>query len=188
MQSEANGKRKAKLRRQSCPAPKGIDAVSKRDVMFHSVHLVYFVLQIHKLRAPSFKCRLRPVSASYRRTAAPRTPIAIIPLIPAVTIGARPALVALAAAALADDIAELTALFADDSAELAAPVAELSAALREERMEAILALSVAAWDTRIEDAAGQSVFVETEAMKEPRTAPREVASTRTLLPVTVVRA
>jgi hypothetical protein len=39
-------------------------------------------------------------SISYRRIAAPRTPIAIIPLIPVVITGARPELVALAAAAL----------------------------------------------------------------------------------------
>jgi hypothetical protein len=51
-----------------------------------------------------------------------------------------------------------------------------------------LALSVAAWDRRIEDAAGQSLFVETEAMKEPRTDPREVAETAASLPVAVVRA
>ena len=106
---------------------------------------------------------------------------------PAVTIGARPELVALACAALADDSAELAALDADDSAELAAEETELSAAVMELRMEESLALSVAAWDMRIEEAAGQSLFVETDAMKEPRTLPREVASTRAALPVTEVR-
>jgi hypothetical protein len=67
-------------------------------------------------------------------------------------------------------------------------VIELIAALTELRVEERLALSVAAWDRRIEDAAGQSLFVETEAMKEPRTDPREVAATAASLPVAVVRA
>ena len=136
------------------------------------MQLAYLANTDPRLHASSIVGRF---SASYRRTAAPITPIAIIPLMPAVTIGARPELVALACAALADDMAELSALEADDSADPTAEETELSAALSELRREESLALSVAAWDMRIEDAAGQSLFVVTDATKEPRTAPREVA-------------
>jgi phage-related minor tail protein len=41
---------------------------------------------------------------------------------------------------------------------------------------------------RIEDAAGQSLSVETEAMKEARTDPSEVAAAVTPLPLAVVKA
>jgi hypothetical protein len=76
----------------------------------------------------------------------------------------------------------------DFDAELAADVIEFSTALPELPIEGSLVVSVAAWDRRIEDAAGQSLSVETEAKKETRTAPSEVAVKAAPLPVAVVRA
>ena len=113
-------------------------------------------------------------STSYRRTAAPKTPIAIVQAIPAVIMEARPELVARPAAALCE--------CPDFEVEFAADVnAEL-------RIEGRLALSRAAWAMRIEDAAGQSLSVETETMKEASTDPSEVPAAVTPLPVAVVRA
>lgn len=84
-----------------------------------------------------FPPNITPLDPLYKRTAAPRTPIAIMPVMPAVTIGARPALVALEAAELACDVT----VPREPNSELAVVfVAEASVAVRELWREESLAL------------------------------------------------
>ncbi len=61
---------------------------------------------------------------------------------------------------------------------MADAAAEFPAELRELWREERAALSVAAWEFRIELAAGQSLFVVMEAIKEPSSAPTEDAWSR----------
>src|SRR5271155_939689 len=80
-----------------------------------------------------FPPNITPLDPLYKRTAAPRTPIAIMPVMPAVNIGARPALVALEAAELVCDVTVLRG--PNNELAVVVFVAEALVAVRELWME-----------------------------------------------------
>ena len=97
--------------------------------------MVFFLNQVLSIFRFEFPPSYYTIGSPYKRTAAPRTPIAIMPAMPAVTIGARPALVALEAAELGCDVTVLRG----PNSELAV-VVFVSVAVREPRIEESLAL------------------------------------------------